>query len=191
MAFNRQFSISNFKDALKFDGARPNLFQIQISFPPALQLFDNGLSGDLKFMAKAGQLPGSTVAAITIPYQGREVKIAGNRTFPDWTVTIINDEDFKFRNAFETWLNYINGHESNIRGNQSFVNTPTDYFSQMSVYQLNKTGVATKAYNFIGAFPVDVSPIDLDWGNNDTVEEFSVTFSYQYWMSSIPSNITS
>jgi len=191
MAFNRVFSVSNFKNALRFDGARPNLFQIQIQFPTSLGLADNGLTQDLLFMAKAGQLPGSTVSSVTVPYQGREVKFAGNRTFPDWTVTIINDEDFRFRNAFEKWLNYINGHESNIRGDVAFTTTPVDYFCQMTVYQLNKTGTATKVYSFKDAFPIDVSPIDLDWGNNDTIEEFSVTFAYQYWMSQIPANITS
>ena len=190
MAFNSKFSISNFKDALRFDGARPNLFQIQIQFPTALQLADTGLTQDLTFMAKAGQLPGSTVSSITIPYQGREVKVAGNRTFPDWTVTIINDEDFRFRNGFEKWLNYINAHEANIRGNASFTTTPTNYFCDMIVYQLNKTGSATKTYTFKDAFPIDVSPIDLDWGNNDVLEEFSVTFAYQYWMSTLPTGVT-
>ena len=186
MAYDRVFSVSNFKNALVRDGARPNLFQIEINFPTAINLTDAGVTSDLKFMAKSGQLPGSTVSSVTVPYMGREVKFAGNRTFPDWTVTIVNDENFRYRNAFEKWLNYLNGHESNLRGNTPTGGSLINYYADLNVFQLGKNGGVMKSYTFRDAFPIDVSPIDLDWGNNDTIEEFTVTFAYQYWQTFIP-----
>jgi hypothetical protein len=130
-------------------------------------------------MAKSSQLPGSTLGTVPVYYFGREMKFAGNRTFADWSLQIINDEDFAIRNAIESWMNSINSNAGNVR--DGAYSTPTSYTVDAQVTQFGKTGNALKTYNFVGLFPVDLAPIDLDWGSNDTIEEFSVTFGYQYW----------
>ena len=130
-------------------------------------------------MAKAAQLPGSSVGTVPVYYFGRELKFAGNRTFPDWTLQIINDENFSIRNSLENWLNSINSHEGNLRSGNSL--SPASYSIDATVSQYGKTGNVLKEYKFVGMFPIDVAPIDLDWGSNDTIEEYSVTFAYQYW----------
>jgi hypothetical protein len=105
----------------------------------------------------------------------------GNRTFQDWTITIINDEDFVVRNAFERWMNGINSHTFNVRSPLAL--TTTSYSVDGEVKQFGKTGNTLKKYKFVGLFPTDVAPIDVDWGSNDTIEEFTVTLSYQWWES--------
>ena len=178
------FEISQFTTKLAGDGARPNLFQVVMNGLPD-SVGNSG--GPFSFMVKSAQLPGSTLGIVPIFYQGREIKFAGNRTFADWTVTIINDEDFKIRNSIEKWMNGINSHASNIRnmGNVLPAVSPSSisYTVDATVNQYGKTSDKTpiKAYNFVGMFPVDLSPIDLDWGTNDAIEEFTVTFAYQYW----------
>ena len=180
------FQISGFTKELKGDGARPNLFQVVMTGLP------DQAGTSLSFLAKSAQLPGSTLGIAPLYYQGREIKLAGNRTFADWTITIINDEDFKIRNSIERWMNGINSHEGNIRNmagsgliagsaggfGQAGLN---NYISDAKVQQYSKNDTVIKTYDFIGMFPVDLSPIDLDWGTNDSIEEFTVTFAYQYW----------
>ena len=176
------FNINDFRANMQGDGARPNLFEVFLKFPGPLTNVDSGLAeSQIRFMAKAAQLPGSTVGIVPMYYFGREMKFAGNRTFTDWTLQIINDEDFKVRNALERWMNSINSHAGNLR--DAGARAPNSYTGSAQVYQYGKTGQTLKSYNFIGMFPVDIAPIDLDWGSNDTVEEFSVTFAYQYWQS--------
>ena len=109
------------------------------------------------------------------------MKFAGNRNFADWTITIINDENFKVRKAFESWMNGINSHGTNVRNNNAA--TPTGYSVDAKVDQYDKAGTIIKSYKFVGAFPVDLSPIDLDWGANDSIEEFTATLAYQWWES--------
>ena len=176
------FNVAEFRANLIGDGARPNLFQVTLTFPT---IAANGTAAGQKatFMAKTAQLPGSTIGQVPLYYFGRELKFAGNRTFTEWTVTIINDEDFKIRNAIELWMNALNSHRNNLRDG-SFL-SPTDYQRDAHVIQYGKTGEALKSYSFIGMFPIDVSPIELDWGANDTIEEYAVTFSYQWWESSV------
>lgn len=166
------FNINGFKGAMKFDGARPNLFEVSIPV----------FGEEVRFMCKTAQLPGSTLGIVEVPYFGRSVKLAGNRTFADWTVSILNDEDFKIRNRIENWMASINSHETN-----EATALYDGYSFDASVLQYGKQGPSstnTKSYVFVGMFPTDLSPIDLDWGNNDTIEEYSVTFSYQYWLAS-------
>jgi hypothetical protein len=177
------FAINEFTQRLAGDGARPNLFQVVMVLP--------GVGPrQLSFFAKSAQLPGSTLGIVPIFYQGREVKFAGNRTFADWTITIINGEDFSIRNSFERWMNGINTHETNKRdmGGVNLIQstvlpipTASNYITDAVVNQYGKNDTIKKSYNFVGMFPVDLSPIDLDWGTNDTIEEFTVTFAYQYW----------
>ncbi|NBP01595.1 MAG: hypothetical protein EBU90_15970 [Proteobacteria bacterium] len=172
------FNVSEFRANMIGDGARPNLFSVTLIFPT---LATNGATAGPKatFMAKAAQLPGSTVGTVPVFYFGRELKFAGNRTFPDWTLTIINDEDFTIRNSLESWMNAINSHAGNVRNGQA--GSPAGYTVDAEVTQFGKTGNVLKKYKFVGLFPVDISPIDLDWGSNDTIEEYTTTFAYQWW----------
>jgi hypothetical protein len=173
------FTLSEFRSQMVGDGARPNLFEVTLNFPLAVV---GGLNAatKAKFMCRAAQLPGSTVNQIPVMYFGRELKFAGNRTFPDWTVTVINDEDFAVRNAFEAWMSLLNSHAGNVR-NGAYVRT-LDYTTDAYITQWGKTGEqALRQYRFVGAFPIDISPIELDWGANDTIEEYAITFAYQWW----------
>jgi T4-like virus tail tube protein gp19 len=172
------FNVAEFRANMAGDGARPNLFAVTLTFPT---IVEGGVNAGKKvtFMAKAAQLPGSTIGTVTQPYFGRELKFAGNRTFADWSITIINDEDFAIRNAVEAWMNVVNSHAGNVR-NASAVN-PSSYTVDAQVTQYGKAGDVLKTYNFVGMWPIDISAIDLAWDSNDTIEDFSVTFGYQYW----------
>jgi hypothetical protein len=174
------FNASEFRSQLVGDGARPNLFAVTLTFPT---IADNSSAAGQKttFMAKAAQLPGSSIGTVPVYYFGREMKFAGNRTFTDWSLTIINDEDFLIRNSIESWMNKINSNVGNIRDDQAA--GPSSYTVDASVSQYGKTGNIIKTYNFMGMFPVDLAPIDLDWQSNDSIEEYSVTFAYQSWSS--------
>ena len=127
-------------------------------------------------MVKAAQIPAATVGTVTVPYFGRQIKIAGNRTFDAWTPTIINDEDFKVRNALETWNNQINTYEANLRT----AGNPAAYKSTANVTQFGKDGSILKVYEFVGLWCSDVQPIDLSW-ETEGIEEFTATFQYDYW----------
>lgn len=179
------FNVDTFRTAMKNDGARPNLFEVSLQFPSFVEL--GGLAGSQsRFFCKTAQLPGTTIGAVTVPYFGREVKVAGNRIFADWTVSILNDEDFAIRNAFERWHRGINGNVTNLRELGAISTSPaapgTSYAVDAEVIQYAKIGGSPiKKYKFVGLFPNDISPIDLDWGANDTIEEYAITLSYQYW----------
>ena len=172
------FRVQEFRAQMNYDGARPNLFQCELTFPTLTQ--GQGAQTKFTFMARAAQLPGSTVNQIPQFYFGRELKFSGNRSFPEWTVTVINDEDFKIRDAFEKWMSGLNSHVGNLRSPQ-FIKGDGGYQQDGFVTQFGKDGSTIKRYKFIGLFPIDVSPIELDWGANDTIEEYAVTFAYQWW----------
>ena len=171
------FNVNEFRSQMVGDGARPNLFEVSMPFPGFSQPGD--AQKKLTFMCKTAQLPGSTVGVVPVQYFGRELKFAGNRTFTDWTLQIINDEDFAIRNALESWMNAINSHAGNVRNGSAA--SPTSYTVDAIVTQYGKTGDVLKTYKFVGMFPQDVAPIDLDWGSNDAIEEYAVTFAYQWW----------
>lgn len=174
------FNVAEFRANMIGDGARPNLFQVTMVFPTIA----NGAATagqKITFMAKAAQLPGSSVGTVPVYYFGRELKFPGNRTFADWTLTIINDEDFVVRNSLESWLNAINSHSQNLRSGGA--QSPVNYTVDALVTQYGKAGDELKTYKFVGMFPVDVAPIDVDWGSNDSMEEFTATFAYQWWES--------
>ena len=143
------FNVAAFRSEMIGDGARPNLFQVNLTFPT---IANNGAVASKKvtFMARAAQLPGSTVGTVPVYYFGRELKFAGNRTFADWTLQIINDEDFSIRNSLETWLNSINSHAGNLRNGSA--GSPTSYTTDATVTQYGKTGNELKKYNFVGMF---------------------------------------
>ena len=117
-----------------------------------------------------------TVGNINVPFRGRQIKIAGDRTFADWSIQVLNDTNFKLRNAFERWQNGIN----NMTDNEGLSN-PVDYQVDAFVDQLDRNGNTLKSYTLRGAFPVDISAIDLNYETNDEVETFGVTFQYQYF----------
>lgn len=173
------FDINDFRTNLAQDGARPNLFEVTLQFPTWIGT--GGLAGQkATFLCKAAQLPGSTVGLAPLFYFGREVKLAGNRTYQDWTVQIINDEDFVIRNALELWMNGINDPAGNIRNPAASV-IDGGYGVDALVSQYGKTGQIIKQYQFVGIWPMDLSPIELDWGANDTIEEFTVTWAVNFY----------
>lgn len=188
------FNINQFKNQLTYGGARPSLFQVQLTLPANLSdPVDNGVADatgipapvverKVAFMCKATSIPASTVSAIDVPYFGRKTKVAGNRTFAPWSITIINDEDFIVRKAVENWLAAINGHASNLK-NSGVTSRPSDYQSTAIVRQFSKgpEELAIRAYKFVNLFPTEVSTIELDWNTTDAIEEFQVTFEYDYW----------
>jgi hypothetical protein len=175
------YDVSAFRSAMAFDGARANLFEVTFIFPAVLGR--SAASQEMTFMCKSASLPGTSFGTVPLFYFGRELKFAGNRTFADWTVTVINDEDFQTRNAFEAWMNGINTHVSNLR---TIGVSPSQYQVDAQILQYGKAGNALKGYNMIGLFPVDLSAIDTDWGTNDTIEDYTVTLAYQWWEASAP-----
>ena len=167
------FNINDLRSQLTFGGAKSSLFQVQITNPA------NGVA-DIKvpFMVRAATLPASTLGTIEVPYFGRKIKLAGDRTFEAWTVQVINDEDFLIRNAMETWMSSINSHQGNITSFDSA--SPLQYKAQAQITQYSKTGVPLRVYNFNGLFPTDVAAIDMNW-ETEGIQEFSVTFQYDWW----------
>jgi hypothetical protein len=172
------FNVTEFRSNMELDGARPNLFSVSLTFPTIAQ---NSAAASQKttFMAKGSQLPGSTIGTVPVFYFGRELKFAGNRTFPDWSLQIINDEDFTIRNSMESWMNSINSHAGNVRNGAA--QSPSGYTTDATVTQFGKNGQPIKTYKFVGLFPTDIEPIGLDWGTNDSIEEYGITFAYQWW----------
>ena len=171
------FDINQFRATLINDGARPSLFEVVMTLPPILGAAP--ITPDVMFRVKATSLPGDGVSEITIPYFGREVKVAGTRTFPNWSFTIINDEDFVARRNLEVWLTAINSHVTNLRSPAALA--AFSYQADGWVRQYGKAGNVIKEYRIVGAFPTDVAPIGLDWSLGDQIEEYDVTFAYQWW----------
>jgi hypothetical protein len=170
--------VDDFKSKLVGGGARPNLFKATINFPAYA-------GGDVEltsFLCKAAALPASNITPVVVPFRGRQLQVAGDRTFEPWTITIINDTDFKIRNAFERWMNGINQHSANTG-----LTNPVDYQADMSVAQLDKAGNEVKVYNFRGTFPTNVSSIELSYDSTDVIEEFTVELQVQYWESNTTS----
>lgn len=168
------FNINDLKSNLTGGGARQSLFSVQIT---------NKLFGEADFKApfliKASSLPEVTIGNFSVPYFGRKVNMAGDRSFQPWQVTIINDEDFLIRNAMEKWSNAINSLQSNVRG--PGLSSPNNYKSTATVSQYDKSGNTIRQYVFDGIYPQDITAIGLDWNANDQIEEFNVTFMYDYY----------
>ena len=176
------FDILQFKEqGLVYGGARPCLFQVTIgqALDPADQFNPNALA-DFPFLCRAASLPSMVVSPIRVPYFGRHIKVAGNRDFEDWTITIFNDEDFGLRNMFEDWSNSINSLQGNLR--LASENEESEYKSDVLVQQFDKEGNIIRGYNMLGAWPSRISQIDLDWEAQNQVEVFQVVFSYDYWL---------
>ena len=159
-------------------GVRPNMFEISIQFPGGAEADDNEI---VTYMCKSAAIPSSNVGVIEVPFRGRTVKIAGDRTFDNWSATFINDKDFKTRSYFEKWLEQINSHQANTSG----IINPAEYGRTIIVKQLekngNENGEVLRSYKLWFAFPTSASAIDLAYDSNDQIEEFSIEFQYSYW----------
>jgi|TARA_B100000902_G_C27255723_1_gene887739 hypothetical protein len=168
-------TISDFKSRLSGGGARPNLFEVELAFPDAVAI-DNDVLQKARFLVKAAALPASTIAPIDVPFRGRILKIAGDRTFETWTITVINDTDFALRSAFEKWMNTINK-MSDATG----VVDPEAYQKDATVKQLDRDGSVLRSYKFWDIFPTNISTIDVSYETTDTIEEFTVEMQVQWW----------
>jgi hypothetical protein len=177
-------TISEFKSTLAGGGARPNLFEVELTtFPSAITGWD---ADTFKYLCKAANLPASTIASIDVPFRGRTFKVAGDRSIDVWTVTVINDEDFKLRRSFESWMELIAKLDNNLGATN-----PSSYMSNATVHQLGRGSTVNSttnagadssilaSYNFVDIFPTAVSAIDLSYDSGDTIEEFTVEFQVQ------------
>ena len=167
-------NINDFKAVLKGGGARANQFSVNMPFPGYAGV--GGESRVMSFLCRATNLPGMTLGEVAVPFRGRSLYIAGDRTFETWTTTIMNDTDFLIRNAMERWMNGINALSDN-----SGLSNPSDYQVDAFVDQLDRAGTTIKSYTFRGLFPITIAPIDLGYDTNDAVEEFEVTYRYQFF----------
>jgi len=183
-------TLDTFKSKLLGGGVRPNFFEVELKFP-TLGIDDNDVSDRTRFLVKGANLPASIIAPISVPFRGRELKIAGERSFDSWTITVINDSNFVLRDAFEKWANIIN----KVSDNAGEVD-PTVYQQEAYVHQLGRAPITNSAgvpatsgntvpilrsYHFHGVFPTNVSSIELSYDQNNVIEEFSVEFQVQWW----------
>ena len=175
------FELSKFTSALKGGGARSSLFHVTLAGAPtaaAGSSNNNNLAmADLKFLCKSTTIPPSTIASMEIPYLGRSIKVAGERTFENWSTTILNDENFQIRNLVEIWMDRIKSHSNIKQGYDEIKNYKS---ATLKLQQFDKTGTATNHYEFKNAWPVSVSEITLSW-DNSAIEEYTVQWSYDYW----------
>ena len=169
-------NINDFKAKLSGGGARSNQYKVVMPFPGYAQV--GGEIEDLAFLCQAAELPGMAITPIEVPFRGRAIKIAGDRTIADWTIKVINDTNFKLRDAFERWMNGIN----NMTDNEGLTN-PVDYQVDAFVDQLDRNGATIKTYTLRGVFPTALNPIPLDYGEKTDLSETTITLAYQYFES--------
>ena len=168
-------TITDFKSKMAGGGARPNLFEVELVFPDPIAI-ENDVKEKSRFLVKAAQLPASNITPIEVNFRGRILKIAGDRTFDTWTVTVINDVDFSIRSAMEKWMDFINSMED-ATGSQD----PAEYQPDAYVHQLDRDGSTLRTYKFHDVFPTNISAIDLSYETVDSVEEFTTEFQVQWW----------
>ncbi len=168
------FSITNFNSALN-GGIRPNQFSIEIPSLPTGVVLPN-----FSILCKAGAVPGMTIGTIEVPFRGRRVKFPGDRTFAEWTVTVINQRDQGIRSGFETWSNFTNALDFTTASISS--KTSDNYKVSVDIKQLSDTGATIRSYQLREAFVVDVGAIELSYDTTDSIEEFTVTFQYSYFV---------
>jgi hypothetical protein len=167
--------ITDFKSKLTGGGARANLFEVVLSFPDSAPTDGNVLDKS-RFLIKTAALPASTIGPVNVPFRGRILKIAGDRTFESWTVTVINDTDFSIRSALENWINSIN-RVSDATGTTD----PALYQADAFVYQLDRDGSTLRAYHMYDIFPTNIAQIALSNETTDAIEEFTCEFQVQWW----------
>ena len=167
-------NINDFKSRLIGGGARANQFKVTLPFPGYSAV--GGETSDLAFLCNSTAIPGMTVSEVAVNFRGRQLYIAGDRTFATWTITVLNDTDFKLHRAFERWMNGIN----NMTDNEGIAN-PADYQVGGFIDHLDRNGNTLKSYTYRGLFPIALDSIPLNYSTNDTIEEFGVTFQFQYF----------
>jgi hypothetical protein len=170
------FDINQFRTKLKNGGARPNQFEVQITFPPAIAALNAAYARSSSFLVTVAELPGQTMGVTPVYYRGREIKLAGDKVFAPFTCTILNDTDFSLRDGLEQWMNAM---ESNSL--KTGATDPALYQATITVNQLDRQGNQLRRYRLIGAFPTDVSPVGLDFSANDQLSTFGATFQYQHF----------
>ena len=186
-------NIQSFRDRMIGGGARPNMFEVNIDLPDQIGK-DKNRDENMRFMIKAAEIPAANIGNIPVPFRGRVLPVAGDRTFDPWTVTIINDASFDIRRVMEEWSNLINDLQFDVGD----IN-PADYQTKAEVFQLSRQSTGTgsngnegniiqtlRTYNFEGIYPNAVSSIPLDYGATDQIEEFQVTFNYLFWTAELP-----
>ena len=172
-------SISQFKGTLARGGVRPSMFQVDLTFPDGTTNDQADVIQKASMLVKGAQIPASTIGVIPVPFRGRQLKVSGDRTFEPWTVTVINDANFTVRKALEKWSEKIQNH--NFALGETFLER---YFQDLTVRQLDRDGKNLRTFKVFSAWPSSMSAIELDFGANDTVEEYQVTFEFQFWHSS-------
>ena len=180
-------TISDFKSQLKGGGARPNLFRVDLgafggpTTDTELGWDKDGAQKDFQFLCKATSMPTQTIGSVDVPFRGRILKVAGDRTFEPWSVTVINDESFSVRTAFENWGRKINDLQF---GNG--VVEPQAYMGSGTIQQLSRSPEDTneskvlQEYMVQDIWPSEIGSIDLSYESSDAIEEFTVTFQVQY-----------
>ena len=177
-------NISEFAGKFLKGGIRPHMFEVDGMIGPS-----SNDSGETKipFLVKAAQLPASTLGLIELPWRGRKIKVPGDRTFAEWTITILADGHFDLRDKFEAWSSKINSHEGNMIENEGVPlgsdSPAAALYPDWQVYQLDRKGNRIKGYNFVGCWPSEISAIDVNQETTDSVSEFTVTLQYSYWNS--------
>ena len=167
-------NINEFKSRLQGGGARANQFKVTLNFPGYAEV--GGETSDLSYLCTATSIPGQTLGVATVPFRGRILNLVGDRTFSPWSITVLNDTNFKIYRAFERWMNAMN----NMTDNEGLTN-PGNYQVDIIVKHLDRNGATLKVYILRGAFPTTLADIDLSAGDNDTVETFTCAFTYQYF----------
>ena len=184
MAERSIFNVDQFKAAMVGGGARANQFFVALNFPSYVTL-GSAAAAQGAFLVSSAALPGSIVNPTIVPYRGREVKFAGERIFQPWTVTVMNDVTFNIRNSLEKWMAGMNDPVNN-NGRTN----PREYQTNLTVTQLDRNNNPLKIYTLASAFPVDISDIQLNYGDNDTIETYTVTFQYQHYTTSFDTELS-
>lgn len=172
------FNVERFKSALTNGGARPNQFAVQLSFPTYVAAQSIAVAR-APFLVNIAELPGQTVNPAIVQYRGREVKFAGDRIFAPYTITVMNDAEMSIRNGMEQWMNGMDDYAEKFGRLQ-----PSEYQRDVDILQLDRNGTILKSYKLVNAFPVDLSPVALDFGANDQISQFTVTLQYQHFTTS-------
>jgi hypothetical protein len=188
---NNERSIDSFKSLLTGGGARANLFEVELNFPRGVGIFDEEIEDTTyRMMIKGAQLPASNIQEVLVPFRGRQLKVAGDRRFDPWTISVINDGDFKLREAFERWSNFI----TKVSDGSGTVN-PSEYYADWTVNQLGRASTnlnvqgkdnpaqlpVLRRYSMKGCWPSSVGAVELSYDSADTIEEFQVTLQVQWW----------
>ena len=169
-------NINDFKAALKGGGARANQFSVTMPFPGYAAV--GGETRTLSYLCTSTSLPGMTIAEVPVPFRGRNMYIAGDRTFEPWTINVLNDTDFAIRNAFERWMNEINALSDN-----SGLENPSDYMVDAFVDHFDRSGEVIKSYTFRGMWPLSLGAIELSMAEAGEIEQFEVQLRYQFFES--------